>query len=133
MVKLRDLVETLSKFTGDLTEQQLEAMGYTEEQITEIIKLGEMANGAATDIKTLTQLKDTMMESLQSGWSETWRLILGDFEEAKELFGAIGDFFGGIISASAEARNSQIGFWAAMGGRDLAIKASCPLWSLSFT
>ena len=116
------LLETLSKFTGDLTEQQLEAMGYTEEQITEIIKLGEMANAAATDIKTLTQLKDTMMESLQSGWSETWRLILGDFEEAKELFGAIGDFFGGIISASAEARNSQIGFWAGMGGRDLAIK-----------
>lgn len=117
------LLETLSKFTGDLTEQQLIAMGYTEEQIAGIIELGQNANDAATKIKTLTQFKDTLLEALQSGWSETWRLVLGDFEQAKELWGTLSDIFGNMISSSSDARNSMIRFWASAGGRDDTINA----------
>lgn len=35
------LTETLSKFTGDLNEEQLRTMGYSEEQIASIIKMGQ--------------------------------------------------------------------------------------------
>ena len=112
------MLETLSKFTGDLTDAQLESMGYTEEQIVEIQKMAVMANDAATKIKTLTQLKDTMAEAMQSGWSETWRIVFGDFEEAKTLWGNIGDYFGDIISSSSDARNEMLGFWKAAGGRN---------------
>jgi hypothetical protein len=102
------LLETLSKFTGDLTDDQLLAMGYTQEQIIGIQEMAETANDAATKIKTLTQLGDTMAEALQSGWAETWRTILGDFEEAKDLWGRVAEVIGGIIDGSSRARNDLL-------------------------
>ena len=35
------LTETLSKFTGDLSEEQLKQMGYTDKQIESIVKMGK--------------------------------------------------------------------------------------------
>jgi tape measure domain-containing protein len=116
------LLETLSKFTGDLTDDQLLAMGYTQEQIIGIQEMAETANDAATKIKTLTQLGDTMAEALQSGWAETWRTILGDFEEAKDLWGRVAEVIGGIIDGSSRARNDLLNTWADVGGRDVLLE-----------
>lgn len=115
------LLETLQKFTGDLTEAELEAMGYNEEQIKGIIKLGEDANDAATKVKTFTQLMDTLKEAAQSGWSQTWRTIVGDFEEAKELWGEASEAFGGMIEESSRLRNDMLKGWKDLGGREALI------------
>ena len=117
------LTETLSKFTGDLNEEQLRTMGYTEDQIASIIKMGKTANDAATKVKTFTQLFDTLKEAAQSGWTQSWEIIIGDFEEAKELLTEVSDAFGGIINASAEARNSMLQGWKDLGGRTALIEA----------
>ena len=102
------LTETLSKFTGDLTESQLKQMGYTDEQITSIIKMGQTANDAATKVKTLSQLFDTFKEAAQSGWTQTWELIIGDFDQAKELFTGISDLVSNMLNASADRRNNLL-------------------------
>lgn len=102
------LTETLSKFTGDLSEEQLKSMGYTEKQIEEIIKLGNTANDAATKVKTFSQLLDTLKEAAQSGWAQTWEIIIGDFEEAKKLWTKVSDVIGGAIGKSADARNALL-------------------------
>lgn len=102
------LTETLSKFTGDLTESQLKQMGYTDEQITSIIKMGQTANDAATKVKTLLQLFDTLKEAAQSGWTQTWELIIGDFDQAKELFTGISDSVSNMLNASADRRNNLL-------------------------
>ena len=102
------LTETLSKFTGDLTDAQLKSMGYTEDQIVEIQKLGKTANDAATKVKTFTQLVDTLKEAAQSGWTQTWEILIGDFEEAKELWTNVSDVFSEMINNSAEARNTVL-------------------------
>ena len=102
------LTETLSKFTGDLSEAQLKSKGYNDEQIKGIMELGEMANSAATDVKTFTQLMDTLKESAQSGWAQTWRIMIGDFEEAKGLWSQVSKSIGDIINDSAEARNNVL-------------------------
>lgn len=102
------LTETLSKFTGDLNEEQLKSMGYTEEQIKEIMKLGQTANDAATKVKTFTQLMDTLREAAQSGWAQTWRLVIGDFEEAKSLWTGVSDVLGGYINDMNESRNELL-------------------------
>jgi tape measure domain-containing protein len=102
------LTETLSKFTGDLNEEQLRTMGYTEEQIASIVKMGQTANDAATKVKTFTQLFDTLKEAAQSGWTQSWELIVGDFEEAKSLLTNISDVFSDIINTSANNRNALL-------------------------
>jgi tape measure domain-containing protein len=117
------LTETLQKFTGDLNDEQLKAMGYTEEQIAGIIKLGITANDAATKVKTLSQLKQTLQEGLQSGWAQSWQIIIGDFEEAKSFFTYLSDIFGALIQRSSESRNAILQGWKDFGGRGLAIQA----------
>ena len=52
---------------------------------------------------------DTLKEAAQSGWTQTWELIAGDFEEAKALFTEISDAFGAVIQKSADARNALLG------------------------
>ena len=116
------LLNTLAKFTGDMSEEQLKALGYTEEEIARIMELGRMANAAATEVKTLTQLGDTISEAIGSGWSETWRIIFGDFEEAKGMFTEISNIFGDVISKSAESRNSLLQGWSDLGGRELLVE-----------
>lgn len=117
------LTEALSKMTGDLTDQQLEAMGYTREQIVEIQKMAQTAQDAATKVKTVSQLIGTLQEAAGSGWAQTWQLVFGDFEEAKELFTNVNDVLGGMIGASADARNKVLGDWKALGGRTVIIEA----------
>ena len=102
------LTETLAKFTGDLSEEQLRSIGYTEEQITAIIKMGQTANDAATKVKTFTQLMDTLKEAAQSGWTQTWELLIGDFEEAKAFYTELSDTFSAMIGASAASRNNLL-------------------------
>jgi len=117
------LTETLAKFTGDLNAEQLKSIGYTEEQIAGIIKLGQMANDAATKVKTFTQLKETIQESLVSGWAQSWRIVMGDFEEAKSFFTEVSETLGPLIQSSSDARNKVLQDWKDWGGRGVLIDA----------
>lgn len=110
------LTETLQKFTlttEGLTEEQikanremLKAKGYNDDQIDSIFQLGETATNAATKVKTFTQLWDTLKEAAQSGWTQTWELIVGDFDEAKSMLTSISDYVGGIIGKFSDRRNN---------------------------
>lgn len=117
------LTETLAKFTGDLNEDQLRTMGYTDDQIKSIMEMGKTANDAATKVKTFTQLFNTLKEAAQSGWTQSWEIIVGDFEEAKELLTEVSDTFGAVINASADARNKMLQDWKDLGGRTMMIEA----------
>lgn len=115
------LTETLSKFTGDLTKQQILSMGYTEMQAEEILKLGVLASDAATKVKTMTQLWDTLKEAATSGWAQSWQIVLGDFEEAKTLMTELSDIIGGALLKSSNDRNGLLQGWSDLGGRSRMI------------
>lgn len=115
------LTETLSKFTGDLTADQLKSMGYTEQQIAGILEMAKTATDAATKVKTMSQLLDTLREAVGSGWSKTWSIVFGDFDEARELFTGVNNVLGGMIQRSAEARNNLLQGWKDLGGRQALI------------
>ena len=78
----------------------------TKENAIKILEMADTATNAATKVKTLHQLLDTLKEAAQSGWTQTWQLIFGDFEQAKEIFTEASDYFGNIISKSADKRNN---------------------------
>ena len=85
--------------------------GKNEEEIKSALQMARTAEDAATKVKTFTQLWDVMKEAAQSGWAQTWRLIIGDFEEAKNLLTPIADFFtgdNGLITKMSNARNTLL-------------------------
>lgn len=110
------LTQTLDMFAtaADTQEEYADAVkkfvdqGYTEEQAKEMADMARTAGNAATKVKTFTQLIDTLKEALGSGWTTTWRLIIGDFDEAKELWSAVSDVLGGFINKMSDARNAVL-------------------------
>ena len=85
------LVGTLKKYADGTTE------------------IGRKAFASAQDVKTFSMMMDTLKEAAQSGWAQTWELIIGDFEEAKSFWTELSNFFGGIIEGSSKVRNEFLG------------------------
>lgn len=83
----------------------------------------EMLTQAATEVKTLTGLIDTLKESVASGWAQTWESIIGDKDQAAKLFTSISNGINnGIINPMADARAAVIDTWNEMGGRENLIQ-----------
>ena len=119
------LTQTLDQFaTAAETQEEYEAavkkfvsQGYTQEEAKQMADMAKTANEAATKVKTFTQLIDTLKEALGSGWTETWRTIIGDFEEARTMWTSVSDVLNKMINDSSEARNKVVKEWANLGGR----------------
>lgn len=102
------LTETLNQFAGAYSKAELIQKGYTKEQATEITKMAKTATDAATKVKTFTQLVDTVKEAAQSGWTQSWQILIGDFEQAKSLWSGVSDVLGDMINNSANNRNNLL-------------------------
>lgn len=99
-----------------------EKSGKNQEEIKQALEMAQTAENAATKVKTFSQLWDVMKEAAQSGWSKTWQLIIGDFEEAKNLLTPLADFFTGIIGKISDARNNLLEGALGMGVKSLVKK-----------
>ena len=126
------LTETLDQFsTAADTQQEYEAavkkfldQGYTKEEAKQMADMARTAGDAATKVKTFTQLIDTLKEALGSGWAQTWRLIIGDFEEAKEVWAKVSDVLSGFINKASDARNTLLESALGKGFSKLSEKVS---------
>lgn len=98
----------MEKGFRDLAKELAVTGKVTEEQAYQLLNMSTTAQDAATKVKTFSQLMDTLKEAAQSGWTQTWKLIVGDFGEAKELFTYLSDAFSGLINESSDARNTII-------------------------
>lgn len=116
------LTKTLEHFTGDLTDAQLKAEGFTAAQIKAIQAQAKTAQDAATKVKTMSQLFGTLQESAGSGWAMTAQLIFGDFNQAKTMWTNVNNVLSGMISSAANKRNAMLKEWQKFGGRDAMIK-----------
>lgn len=86
---------------------------------------------AATKVKTFSQLVDTSREAIGSGWAETWELVFGNFEQAKDLWTSINNIVDPFLNDSQGTwidadglshnmmnfRNEMIKTWQATGGQ----------------
>ena len=120
---LTETLQHFTTFTDEYNEETLKAQGYTDKQIAAIKKMGITATDAATKVKTFTQLWDVLKEAAQSGWSQSWRIIVGDFEEAKITLTSVSDVLTEMLNASSDARNKMLSDWKALGGRTEILKA----------
>ena len=107
---------------GDLTDAQMKAIGLSGEQIENFKKQAKTAEEAATKVRTWTQLIGTLGEAVGSGWSQTFEVLIGGFDEATTLFSGISDKLGGFIEGISKARNELLQGWSDLGGRTALIQ-----------
>jgi len=102
---------------GEMNAEQMKSMGLSQGQIDNFIKMQKIAEESATKVRTWTQLIGSLKEAVGSGWATTFELLLGDFDQATELFTNISETVGGMFGRMGEARNNLIKGWADNGGR----------------
>ena len=71
---------------------------------------------AATKVRTFTQLMDTALESVGSGWAQTWEIIFGDFNEATTLWSGVWNVLSPILDLTADIRNGFLNIFKDNGG-----------------
>ena len=91
-------------------------------------KLGKKAFAAAQDVKTFTQMMDTLKEAAGSGWAESFEIIFGSFNGAKKLWTQVAGALSNILDQSAKVRNSMLKTWKELGGRRNLINAVKSAW-----
>ena len=97
--------KTMTEAEQAANRERLKSLGYTDKQIDQLFELGTEATSAATEVKTFSQLWGVLQESAQSGWSQTWKIIVGDFEKAKGLLTPLADTLTGFINKMSDWRN----------------------------
>ena len=117
------MLQTLKVMTNDLSEAQIMEMGYSEEQAHKLKTLAQNASDSATQIRTFSQMIGTWQEAMGSGWAETWRLLVGDFNQASTLFTAVGNWVSGAIDSMSQARNDFVKGFVDLGGRNEILRA----------
>lgn len=117
------LTKTLAQFTGDMTDAQLAAEGFSKAEIKAIQAQAKTAMAAASQVKTISQAFDVAKETAGSGWTKTWSIIFGDFDTAKKDMTSFSNFMNDIINKNADARNAMLSEWAKFGGRTAGIDA----------
>lgn len=113
----------LKIMAGDMTEAEQAALGLSDAQISAFKKQAQTAEEAATKVRTWTQLYDTLQEAVGSSWAETFDILIGDFDEATELFTNVSNVLGDMIGSMGDARNKILTEWDELGGRAVVIEA----------
>lgn len=71
----------------------------------ETTEIGQKSYAAAQDIKTYTQMMESLKATAGTGWKDTWQAIFGDLDAAKEFWTGLTNFISGIITKTADIRN----------------------------
>ncbi len=111
---LKDQWLSTEALTTTLRKYQDESEN-ADEQTKELAK---KAYAAAQDMKTFTQMMDTIKEALQSGWSMTWQKLFGNLIQAKQLWTSIGVSLNDFIGKIDDYRNKILALANIRGFRD---------------
>ena len=71
----------------------------------ETTEIGKKAYASAQDIKTFSMMMESLKATAGTGWKDTWQIIFGDLDEAKEFWTGLTNFISGIITGIADFRN----------------------------
>lgn len=129
--KVSEAFDATSNFNEALSHQWLTSEVLTTtlaKYADETDELGQKAFQAATEVTTFSKLLETLKEAMGSGWTKTWQLIIGDYEEAKALWTGINNVLSGSINASADARNKLLSDWDVLGGRKAVLDGLKDAW-----
>ena len=74
----------------------------------ETTKIGKKAYAAAQDIKTYTQMMESLKATAGTGWKDTWQIIFGDLDKAKVFWTGLTNAVSSVLDKTANFRNSVL-------------------------
>lgn len=116
---MKDAISATKSFNDSLSYQWMTTEVLTKtltKYADETTEIGDKAFHAAQDVKTFSQLMDTLKEAIGSGWATTFEIIFGDFEQGKQLWTSINNVLSGIIDKTSDLRNGFLR--AALGPKE---------------
>lgn len=122
------LTNTLQQFAGDMSTAQLKAQGFTDAQVKQIEALGKTASGAATNIKTMSQLTTALKEEVATAWSAIFKTIFGNIGDATKTFSAVHIVLENALTNPLKDLNKLLEGWVELGGRTAIIDSIKNVW-----
>lgn len=104
---------SMSEFKWLTKEIFLEALGRYTDTTTE---LGQAAFESATKTKTFGEALDQVKESLGSGWTKTFELLIGNVEQAKEFWTPLTNSILEFTDSMSDSRNQMLDLFRRMQG-----------------
>lgn len=87
---------------------------------------------AAQEAKTFGEAVEATKDAVSSGWMKSFELIIGNYEEAKELWTWLANELWDMFAASADERNEMLQMWHdctdGVSGYALAIEGLHNIW-----
>ena len=125
-IKKGTSVTATKNFNESLQEQWMTTEVLTKtlaKYANETTDIGKKAFDAAQKVNTFSKMMDTLKESVQSGWSQVWELVIGDLEHATNLWTALSNAIGGVIDKFFAERKAVIQTWKENGGLERTLQA----------
>ena len=122
VIEWSDAIAEGTKSVEDWHTELVEKMGGaapTIKQLTDSLELlndkemelGKRAFLAGQEYKTFADAIDATKDAVSSGWMRTFELIIGDAEEAKKVWSAVGEELLNIFGSGSSTRNAILSFW----------------------
>jgi tape measure domain-containing protein len=115
------LTKTLATFTGDLSNAQLRAMGFTAQEAEAIQKQAKLAVNSATQIRTVSQLFQALKEEVATAWSHVFEAIIGNIGQATTTLSALHSAAENALTAPIYKLAQLLESFRKLGGFNLII------------
>lgn len=105
-----------------LNMEQKNGVKYTNDQFKALTRMADAAFRSATESKTLGDVMGVIKESIGSGWASSWRIVIGNLKEAKDLWTGVAKAVTDFTGKMAENRNVMLRDWRDNKGREALLR-----------
>ena len=98
-------------------------MGALKRYADETDTLGKKGKAAATEIKTFSQLMDTLGDSLATKWANIYTNVVGNFNEAKSFWTRVSNVLDKLLVEPLDRLDKVTSKWKELGGRDTVLRS----------
>ena len=91
--------------------------------------LGYSAFKASQEAKTFKEAIDYTKDAVSTGWMNTFKTIVGNYLQAKDLWTAVTEEMYEVFIEDLENQNEVLKGWAELGGRESLLEGIANIWS----
>lgn len=128
MEVFKDYSSAVDQIYDYATEKGISASEAIAKIGDEVDQFGLKTFKAAQQARTWADVVDSVKDAVSTGWSNTYKAIFGNTEEATELFTAMANTLYDVFAEAGNARNELLRGWREGGGRETLLEGFKELW-----